>query len=421
MKKNKKVQKKRRGLKIFIGVILSIAIVCLAAALVNKLLQVKMNEYIDSFSAVEAEDRLVPKLDENGVYYFETDRDFKVMQLTDIHIGGGFLSVDEDKKAINAVAAMITAENPDLVIVTGDISFAVPYISGTINNSIAHSLFKRTMERLGVYWTVNFGNHDSEIYNYYGRESVGEMYTDETLNFCLFSVDGELSGEGNHHINVKNSRGFITETFYMIDTHSYTDKDPLGLLWDYDYVKEDQIDWYRGTVEVNKQYNAEIYNALPDDEKAKYTNLLNPESLMFMHIPLREVKVAYDEYVNNGRQNTDNVEFISGNDGESDEIVFCSRTDENLFETVKELGSTAALFFGHDHLNNFVLSYQGITLSYGYSIDYLAYSGIDKEGFQRGCTIIICSMRRPADITHENYYQDIYPSQYEKESVNLAK
>ena len=61
---------------------------------------------------------------------------------------------------------------------------------------------------------------------------------------------------------------------------------------------------------------------------------------MFMHIPLREVKVAYDEYVNNGRQNTENVEFVSGNDGESDEIVFCSRTDENLFETVKELGST---------------------------------------------------------------------------------
>ncbi|MBO7273931.1 MAG: hypothetical protein J6V22_03660, partial [Clostridia bacterium] len=73
------------------------------------------------------------------------------------------------------------------------------------------------------------------------RVAVSKMYDDESLEHCLFLPDGDLSGEGNHVINVKNSAGLITESFYMIDTHSYTDKDPLGIKWDYDYVKQDQI------------------------------------------------------------------------------------------------------------------------------------------------------------------------------------
>ncbi len=400
----------------------SLLLLFLLIAGINKVNEWRINSYIDSFSPIAyGEDRLTPCKDTDGYYSFTTDREMKVVQLTDVHLGGGILSVSEDKKTINAIAAMLSAEMPDLVIATGDISFAVPYISGTVNNAYAHRMFKRLMERLGAYWTVSFGNHDSEAYNYHGRAAVSKMYTDQDMKYCLFTEDGELSGEGNHLINVRNSRGLITETFYIIDTHAYTDKDPLGLKWDYDYVKEDQIDWYRAAVESARAKNLSILSSLPEAEQSQYAELLNPKSLMFMHIPLREVKTAYDEYVNNNRQNTEDVEFIEGNDGEIDEVVYCSRTDENLFETILELGSTKALFFGHDHLNNFVLGYKGVILSYGYSIDYLAYDGIDEQGFQRGCTVITCDTRGDAEIFHENYYQDKYPSQYEKETVDMSK
>jgi len=399
-------------------VLVSLALIFGVFAVVNQIGEKQMNKYIDSFAPVSIEEPLTPTL-ENGEYYFTTDEEFRVMQLTDVHIGGGFLSVDEDKKAINAVAAMIAEEKPDLVIVTGDISFAVPYISGTINNAIAHRLFIRLMERLEIPWTVNFGNHDSEVYNYYGRATVSEMYADESLKYCLFTPDGDLSGEGNHVINVKNSAGLITESFYMIDTHSYTDKDPLGIKWDYDYVKEDQIEWYADKVDAHKAANAAVYATLTEEQKTAFTDLLEPKSLMFMHIPLTEVKAAYDEYVANNRQNTENVTYIRGFDGETDEVVYCSRTDVDLFETVLEKGSTKALFYGHDHLNNFVLEYKGITLSYGYSIDYLAYSGIDEQGYHRGCTVITCEPSGDATIKHENYYQDKYVSLYEKEVVNM--
>ena len=67
-----------------------------------------------------------------------------------------------------------------------------------------------------------------------------------------------------------------------------------------------------------------------------------------------------------------------------------------------------------------ILSYKGIKLSYGYSLDYLAYSGIDEVGYQRGCSVIIISSEDgTAEMTHENYYQDKYVPLYEKESVSM--
>ena len=415
------MKKALKALFVLLAIIGAFVLIFAALAVANEINEAKINDYIDTFAAVEKENTLIPSQDTDGSYYFVTDENFKVLHLTDIHIGGGFMSAKTDKQVINAIAAMVSAEKPDLVVATGDISFPVPYVAATVNNAYAHGMFKRLMERLGVYWTVTFGNHDSEAYNYHDRAAVSAMYTSEELEYCLFSSTEGLSGEGNHRIDVKNTAGFITESFYMIDTHAYTDKDPLGLKWDYDFVKEDQIEWYRESVTAANAKNKALYDTLPDSEKEAFADLLAPKSLMFMHIPLREVKYAYDEYVNNNRQNTDNVSYIEGYDGETDEVVYCSRTDEQLFEAVLELGSTQALFYGHDHLNNFVLEYKGVTLSYGYSLDYLAYSGIADEGYQRGCTVITCAPDGNATVVHENYYQDKYPSLYEKESVNMEK
>ena len=114
------------------------------------------------------------------------------------------------------------------------------------------------------------------------------------------------------------------------------------------------------------------------------------------------------------------MKYLGGKVGESAPYVYCSEDEEEMFETMLELGSTKGMFYGHDHLNNIVLEYKGITLSYGYSIDYLAYSGIDKIGSQRGCTVINCAPDTSFEIIHENYYQDKYVSLYEKEVVDMT-
>ena len=132
-----------------IGLVSVILVLCIGLTVANRISEVSMNEYIDSFGKVEYESQLKPQLDEHGNWYFTTDGDFKIMHITDTHIGGGCLSRGEDKKAFNAVAAMIAYEKPDLVIATGDISSA--YVtSGTFNNKYAHQYFSNFQSLFGL-------------------------------------------------------------------------------------------------------------------------------------------------------------------------------------------------------------------------------------------------------------------------------
>ena len=173
-----------KALKVLLTVFIVLALLFGGLTVANHLNKQAMFDYIDTFSKVEYENQLTPSSDELSAY-FTTDEDFKIMHLTDVHIGGGVLSASEDKKAFNAIAAMVHAEKPDLVVITGDISFAVPW-SLTLNNQHAHSMFIRFMENLGVYYTVTFGNHDSEKYNFHNRQAVADIYSDESLKYCLF-------------------------------------------------------------------------------------------------------------------------------------------------------------------------------------------------------------------------------------------
>ncbi len=368
-------------------------------------------EVASSFDQVVYEDQLVPKKDTDGNWTFYTDRDLKVLQFTDVHIGGGILSIKKDKKALNAVAAMITAEKPDLVILTGDNVYPVPFQAGTFNNGISTDMVITLLEKLGVYYTVCFGNHDSELYSDYSREQIADKYANPDLKYSLFQKGPEdVDGFGNQVIKVKNSKGIVTSAFFVLDSHDYTDGDILGIQWKYDNIHENQIAWYKENVLAIDKANKAIDPDYP----------MFP-SLCFFHIPLEEYNTAWQEYKANGYKDTENVKYFGGGYYEDDEKVCCGVHPDNFFETVLELGSTKGIFCGHDHENNASVEYKGVRLTYGMSVDYLAYIGIDKKGAQRGCTVITLSKDGELSVSLENYYQDKYVSKYEKEKVNLDR
>ena len=397
--------KKSKALRIILIILTAIAVTVAAlliwAKIANAGSRAEMEKYIDGYGRVEYEKQLTPERDERGNYVFTTDGDFKVMQLTDVHLGGGFLYADGDRKAIHAVASMISAEKPDLVIVTGDISFAVP-MSGSLDNSVAHGYFKRLMENLGVYWTVTFGNHDAEKYNYYDREDVAEMYLDGGLKYCLFTESpDDTFGESNHIITVKNSLGLVTSAYVMLDSNAYTDKDVFGLGWDYDNIHEDQIAWYRESIEYYTAKNLEVYGALDEDLRPEGFDLSAVRSYMYMHIPPAEMLESYNEAAKGDISDHDRY----GIAGESGKVVYSSEYPDLLFETVVELGSTKGIFFGHDHLNSLRFTREGVYMSYGLSIDYSAYAG--DTGYQRGCTLL--TVRAGGwDIVYSGYYSGLY-------------
>jgi len=308
--------------------------------------------------------------DELGYWTFvnQEDSKFSILQLTDIHIGNGFLSFNKDIKALNAVKELIIYSKPDLIIVTGDMVYPVPIQSGTGNNLKASILFAEFISSFGIPWTVTFGNHDYEWYSWYNLDSIAEVY--ESYDNCLFQRGPEdVYGLSNHFINILNSDRTLNKTLALLDSNSYD-----GFKFThYDRIHDDQVEWYENELhKISNHYG--IDGLIP--------------SLAFFHIPVNEFEDAWELY----RQGSEEVIYHYGKAGEEGERIYAPRQRGNIFKKMVDLGSTEGIFCGHDHYNDFSITYQGIRLTYGKSIDYLAYYGVvpgfSKSTWQRGGTLI---------------------------------
>lgn len=386
------VKKKRKGKKALkiIGMVFAVIVfLCGVCAVISAVGTNGNHKLAKSFTPVEIADRIVPEKDSQGHWVFTTDREMKILQLTDVHLGGGFMSLAKDAKALTALAAMVQGEKPDLVITTGDIAYPVPFQAGTFNNKTGAKLFAEVMNSLGVYWTVCFGNHDSEIYSYFSRDKISDFYESTGSEYCLYQAGpADIDGYGNQIIKIKNSKGEITQALFLMDTHSYINGDYLGIKWEYDGIHPNQTEWYRN----------EVLN-LKEENGGKTVN-----SMVYLHIPPMEFKTAWDEFTQNGYKDTKDIKYKGGIVGETGECIYSSVEEDEFVETMLELGSTKALLCGHDHYNNVTLNYKGIDLSYGNSIDYLAYIGMVKKGSQRGCTVITVSPDGHYEINKYNLY-----------------
>ena len=426
-----KEQKRKRAIRALIivgSIVLAFAIFISGCAIANA---TGTKALINQGSNVEKvaytqHAQLVPVKDADGYWTFTqpTDREFKIVQLTDVHIGGGCFSSQKDAWAMNAVATMIRQEQPDLVIVTGDIAYPVPFQAGTFNNLHATQIFSNMMEHLGVYWTFTFGNHDTEIYGTHDKQDLLSYYEGANFEYCLFERNSAIddtkvkggfdeAGAGNNIIKVKNAAGIVTQAIVLLDSHSYFDGDYLGIQWKYDNLHQCQVDWY--VQEMNKIRAANVANG-GFDEPVK--------NMAFFHIPLVEYRDAWKQVVDKkgqiknqtlteGEVISDDVTYYYGVMGEDYQErhgvttygVFCGYRTDEFFEEGLTHG-LKAVFCGHDHYNNFSISYKGIRLTYGMSIDYLAYSGIYKVHSQRGCTVITLNSSGDFTSTPKNYYRD---------------
>ncbi|MDD3831808.1 MAG: metallophosphoesterase [Clostridia bacterium] len=410
--------KKGRWWKILLGIVIGIVALYLVVTLLNYIGSAVNMRYAKLIESVQVEGQIKPVIDTDGYYTFDTDRPLKIMHLTDVHLGGGILSVENDRLALKAIERMVRAERPDLIIITGDVTFPAPYVAGTNNNKRSTKLFIEFMENLGVYWTFTFGNHDQEIYSTLNADQISQIYASvphpEDGGHCLFQNGREdINGNGNTMIKVRqkteNGIGIVTQVLVLLDSHSYTDSDPLGIKWQYENITTNQLDWYESEI-----------NRITAENQAIESTEGTVKSLAFWHIPVAEYLSAYNAYIDNQRAtegvNTElkySYKYHFGYAWETGKIVF-SGMDENdpTFERMYNLGSTQGIFCGHDHDNNFSITYDpnidddkdAIRLTYGYSIDYLAYFNIAKRGYQRGCVVITVNTDGTFDCVQNNLY-----------------
>ena len=92
-----------------------------------------------------------------------TDRDYKILQLTDLHLGFGMFSGKKDRLALAAVTELIRRTGPDLIVLTGDSVFPFFPKSGTMNNRKQAEKLLAFLDGFQIPYTFVFGNHDCEM------------------------------------------------------------------------------------------------------------------------------------------------------------------------------------------------------------------------------------------------------------------
>lgn len=359
----------------------TLILACLLAYNFMKLDLYLIQPYINKVSSVGHVSNDILYDEDNGVYTIVSDKDdFKILQLTDIHLGGSVLSIREDTKALKACYRLIQETTPDFVVVTGDLVFPMGIMSFSFNNNAPVMQFANYTRNTGIPWAFTYGNHDTEFLATLSRAEVDELLQSlsykTSKNLLYPYIQPDVYGRSNQLIEIRNQDGGLRQALFLIDSNDYIE---TGGLNEYDYIHEDQVEWYQRTVQ---RLSRQEGHTIP--------------SMIFTHIPLREYKEANDLYESGSKD----VTYHYGMLGEKmiDKIC-CSQYDSKLFDTAVDLGSTKAIFFGHDHYNNQSLEYKGIRMTYGYSIDYLAMPGIENDTEQRGATLITIEKDGAFDIT----------------------
>lgn len=251
---------------------------------------------------------------------FNANHKFKIVQFTDIHWKYGNPASDE---AGERMAEVLDAEKPDLVVFTGDVIFAKPAREGL------DKALEATISR-GIPFAVTWGNHDDE--QDLSRKELSEHIVTKAGNLTS-TVEG-ISGVTNYTLSVKSTDGKRdAAVLYIFDSNSYS---PIKKVKGYDWIKHDQVEWYRQT---SKAFTA-ANNGKP------------LPALAFFHIPLPEFHEA--------AQN-ESAYFV----GTRKEKACAPEINTGLAAAMLEAGDVMGVFVGHDHVNDYVVDWRGILLGYG--------------------------------------------------------
>ena len=146
-------------------------------------------------------DRFKQTDDETFTIRIPKDRDFKILQLTDLHLGFGLLSRKKDKLALDAVRTLIIRTKPDLLVLTGDSIFPFLPKSGTLNNRKQAQKLMAFLDGFEIPYTLTFGNHDCEMGSTCNKEELAELY--KQGKYCIFTEGRKnLTGVGNFLIEL---------------------------------------------------------------------------------------------------------------------------------------------------------------------------------------------------------------------------
>lgn len=312
-------------------------------------------------------------------------REFRLLNLTDpqLKIEEWDKNNQTGKIFKKTVETLIERVSPDLITLSGDLSYAGDFMS--------YKKFADYFDFFKIPWTCCFGNHDNQE----GDEPVQKV-VDEYLKHEFFVFEKCDSSLGNSNCvilieqNGKNAEGVI-----LMDTHDrvYYKEDDCGKNQAWGKLTPQQLDWYNDRVLELKEIGCNDttlithipINAYLTAAKAAFKNPCPDKSI--------KLKDSYSNSIwNAGYEDSYGVLH---------EPISAYPEDEGAFDLICKLGSTKNIICGHNHVNNWVVKYNGVRFIFGTKTG----SGSYWEPEINGGTVITVNETGVVAVKHE--YVDV--------------
>ena len=339
--------------------------------------------------------------------YVPDDRPAKVLLIADPQLDPTHkykIEGSSNKLTITFLEKLIDAADPDFVIIAGDLA-----ISGFHNNWQYFCTIADIFEERQLPWTFVFGNHDCQswaVSKLSSKYSIAMQMTKPKFieavhsryQYCLIYSGPCEDGYGNHVVNVRNTQGKLLNTFINLDC-VYNNEDESG--GSNALVSQEQTDYYASVVE---SLSAAEGHTIP--------------SILVRHVMLQEARTGWQR----AKQKKEDSTIYWGNCLEW--TYTKQKVKSPIFNTIKRLGSTKAIFFGHDHSNDGSVEYQGIRMTFiphsGMAHNYRVeesiafrrlfwdrdtvfdFTKVDRYGDKRGG--ILLTIEQDTTYTFEPYY-----------------
>ena len=212
------------------------------------------------------------------------------------------------------------------------------------------------------------------------------------IDGCIMRNDAPgITGAANFKEIIYSSDGEKPAfCLWFIDSNNLCDDRTVS---HYDYVHSDQIEWFEAESARLREQNGG--KPLP--------------SFVFQHIPvpeeyelLRKAKLFELPFSVKGYNSKSATRYVkkSGVDGYLGEGPASPDYNSGQFESWKKVGGVLGAFFGHDHVNDFIIEVDGIKLVQTFSTGYHTY------GDKRGGRLIVLDENEPDNIFTESFVID---------------
>lgn len=277
---------------------------------------------------------------------FSNQGAFKILQLTDMHIGEAEdldWGPEQDRKTYRLLSSLIEFENPNLILLSGDI------LTGNNCDENATAYYQQMgefVESFGIPWAVIFGNHDDADYEYNNGTTVESKTKRPQLAESLLPFPRSLTRIGPS--NVTGTSNYVLEIYdsssgsnNVVSQIVLLDSGGGSLPTSFD---ASQVKWFQRQLNTRQQV----------------------PTVVFQHIPT--VEFEYDQNKCLGTHK-DGVAYLSPDAG----MMKVMESSENkvLFVAV-----------GHNHGNDYCchMNHSSLHLCFGRHSGYGGYTAVVNRG-----------------------------------------